>query len=282
VYPPPTPVVDPPIAAPLPNTPEGKLPTCQLAEGDDKQWFVIKLPKRPESNITFVAQGKGYMVSELGSEEVADLKFENNDISIKSPLAATLAYEESSALLKIKYSQSQNGFDTHGLLVVDGGVGFWLFSSEPIGTVAEMTSTNCAASYLCIPVGSSYDSDASGNLAEVDNIVTFLATLKVTVDASASVVPTWASNRLPTQQLMSQTTLDYAVASAFWLSDNSVGTSRIRTRAVAGSPLLQAKYNVHEKIFKPYTPGLDNLVVGKISSTTDIPPIVRCRISNKR
>jgi hypothetical protein len=153
------PTPEPPVVAPLPDTPHGDLPTCKLASGDAGQWFALKLPKRPESNITVVKEGKGYMVAEFSdSADSGSLKFENNDIAETSPLAATLASvsESSSTLMKIKYSsQLRNGFESHGLLVAEGGVGFWLFSSEPIDSISKMAASGCAASYICIPVGSS-------------------------------------------------------------------------------------------------------------------------------
>jgi hypothetical protein len=142
------------------------------------------------------------------------------------------------------------------------------------------------ASFLTFPffgIAGFGESEDPANVAEVGDIVTFLATMKVIVDTSESVAPKWASDRFPTQQLMAGEGLPRSVASAFWLEDNA-GSSRTLVRAVAGSSVLEEAYDVHSKILKPYTPGLGNLVVGQRSSVNDLtPPVVRhlrwCNVS---
>jgi hypothetical protein len=113
-------------------------------------------------------------------------------------------------------------------------------------------------------------------LAETDIVVTYLATLQVNVDttATATVVPKWASDRLPTQALLSGSPLPASLGSAFWFDDLSSGATRTQIRAVSGTNQLDAKYSVHNRILKTYTPGLGNLVVPSLSNDL-LPPTVR-------
>jgi hypothetical protein len=163
-YPPPQQPYNPPSADPMPDPPS--VPSCRLANGDLSQWFVLKLPKRPESNLATLKQGQAYMVSSFGGADInaAELTYERYNITAKSPLTATIAtMGTSDTLLKIKYSETRNGYTSHGYVVVDAGYGFWLLSSESVGAadspqsiVSSLVGTGCSASYTCIPIAGSF------------------------------------------------------------------------------------------------------------------------------